>query len=148
MIAFRKTLDHSQLAPTQQRLCMGVLGRFVKHKSREQGLALYERLKQVVIDLRPPQWARSAQQLCQWFWGLLKSLFKPTRPRRFDFNQYQWELVAKEKEWVKEKRGDGNLSADESWERWFAEQRSNEAWIKLRADLARQKLRESKVEAS
>jgi len=144
MIAFRTTLEVSSLAPGQRRLCMGVLGRFLKNKSRETGLKLYERLNQVVRELRAPQWARTAQELCRWFWGLIKSLFKPVqqRGRKFDFNEYQWELMAREKDRVRKRRGDGGLSAEESWGRWIAEQDSNQVWVKNRADLARQKLRE------
>ncbi len=69
---------------------------------------LYHRLWDVCDKLRLPLWVRRAQDLCRWFMGVLKGLFKP-RPqpkrRRFrDYNECLVELWRREVERVMAKR--------------------------------------------
>ncbi len=84
MKAFRVLLEQSELSRSQQRLCTGVLGRHLKGTSRTYGLKLYEKLRSVLGNLRVAEWVRTVQDLCRWFMGLLKALFKPKpKPKRF-----------------------------------------------------------------
>jgi len=130
--SFRELLEQSRLSKSQQRLCVGVLGRHLKGKRREYGLKVYEKLKAMVGKLRSPEWIKRVQDLCRWFMGLLKSLFKsklkPERKRFGDYNEYLWELARREKERVMAKRA----PYEKTWEQRLEEWRRNQLIDEIR----------------
>jgi hypothetical protein len=128
MKSFRGLLVQSQLGKTEQRLCMGVLGRKLKGKERAFGLKLYGRLQEIVRNLHLPVWARAAKSICAWFMGLLKELGQ-SKERHLkikfeDLNELLWELARQEKERVMKKRAPFEKSWEERLEEW---KRSNHA---------------------
>lgn len=71
--AFRLLLSHSWLMPSEQRLCLGVLGRHVKNRSIEYARQLYHKLAARLHMLDVPNWVRTIQDLSRWWMGVLKS---------------------------------------------------------------------------
>ena len=140
--SFRELLEQSKLSKGQQQLCTCVLGRHLKGKARDYGLRLYVRLLARIWQVRPPGWVKSVQALCRWFMGVLKGLFNPRQQlkrRRFrDYNEYLAGMHRQELERVMTRRGERPESAEEAWERWHREQEAERAWIRKRAELARQ----------
>lgn len=122
MSSFRSLLKQSRLGKTEQRLCMGVLGRKLKGKERAFGLKLYGRLQEVVKDLHLPVWARVAKSICAWFMGLLKELSqskeRPPKIKCEDLNELLWELARQEKERIMKKRAPFEKSWEERLEEW------------------------------
>jgi hypothetical protein len=143
--SFRELLEQSRLSKSQQRLCVGVLGRHLKGKRREYGLKVYEKLKAMVGKLRAPEWVKRVQDLCRWFMGLLKSLFKsklkPERKRFGDYNEYLWELARQEKERVMAKRAPYEKTWEQRLEEWRRQQEAEQAWHARQVELARKRLR-------
>lgn len=156
MRAFRKILGDSKIPKRSQRLCIGVIGRAIKGKRREEGLVLYHALEKHVKGLATPAWAKSAPQICRWFWSVLNKLWagsyqaeQPAKPRvrkpkhQFvDWNEWQWNQVSKEKDLVLRRRQRVERTWEDDVAHWLDEQKSESEFIKRRADLARMKLRE------
>lgn len=142
MKAFREVLQRSRLAQCQQRLCVGVLGRHLKGKPRSYALQLFEKLRRVAPKLQAPGWVSSVVELCRWFMGLLKHLFRPRpRRRRFrDSNEYLQHLHEREVERVMLKRAEyERQSWAERLQEWARQQLQELAWRRKQAELVRQR---------
>lgn len=74
--AFRELLEHSWLLPSEQKLCLGVLGRHLKPRTVEYARELYNTLAAQIHKLDAPNWVMTIHDLCRWFMGILKSLAK------------------------------------------------------------------------
>ena len=76
MKSFRELLNKTWLMRSEQNICVGVLGRYVKNKSVEFARALYDRLANFAHKLDVPSWVESINDLCRWFMGVLKGVSK------------------------------------------------------------------------
>jgi hypothetical protein len=146
MKAFRETLGNSRLPKNCLRICTSVVGRHVKGKTRTYALKLFEKLREWVPKLKLPDWVKSVRDLCCWFMGLLKNIFKPKpKRRRFqDYNEYLWHLHEQEVELVMLKRAQSQQrepTIAELWREWADKQKAELAWTRKQAELARQQLR-------
>ncbi len=148
MKAFRETLGNSTLPKGYLRICTALVGRHLKGKTCTYALKLFEKLRGLAHKLRVPGWVKSLGELCRWFMGLLKGLFKakPRRKRRrfVDTNEYLWWLHSLEVERARLKRAEYEAegrSVGEVWRDWAARQRQEMEWQRKQADLAREQLR-------
>lgn len=162
MRVFRELLQSSQIPKRTQRLCIGVIGRAIKGKRRDVGFVLYHALAKHVKGLATPDWAKTAPQICRWFWSVLNKLlagsfsseqakearYSKTHPKRKieDWNEWQWNEVSKEKDRVLKRRRHYERTWEDELAHWLEEQSSEAEFVQRRADLARMKLREQRHE--
>ena len=114
MKAFRKLMEDSELAKREQRLCVAVIGRHLKGKSREYGLKVYYALQTRIHRLKKPKWVKTLQDLAKWLMGLIRWLLgsafrsKAEELRRVREEQRFAEEFArsefKPEEWIQELR--------------------------------------------
>lgn len=146
--AHRLLLGQSLLSKAQQRLAACMIGKYLKGKTRNFALQVYGKLKAIISRLKPPEWVKSFQELCRWFMGVLRGLFKPKpkpkRKRFEDYNEYLWHLHQQEVERVMRKRVEyqpEERSVAERWADWAKKRLEELAWRKKQAELARQAVR-------
>jgi len=147
MRANRELLEQSALGKTQVRLCVQVLGRYVKGKTREQALKIYDKLADILKHLKLPSWATDASQISGWFMAVLKNLFKakPEKKRQRGYNEYLQEQIEKERMAVLRRRGHREATVGEAWQRWEEEQRHERAWKQQLWDEAKLRLNDNRL---
>ncbi len=74
MRAFRELLGQSWLIESEQEACLKLIGKQLKHRSRDEALELYTRLARLIPKLDAPNWVLEVRQLNAWFGGILKRI--------------------------------------------------------------------------
>jgi len=74
MKAFRNLLEQSWMVPNEIEICLKLIGRRLKNKSRHEALELYHRLARTIPTLEIPNWVLEIKHIYMWFGSVLKRL--------------------------------------------------------------------------